>query len=134
MENKEREVSSRWLNRSIKRAKTVLGDLKQSEDILAKAGAKIEAQKSRLKDFKSDLELLREFVADWVRGRYRRVPAQTIFIAFGALIYFLNPFDMVTDFLPVWGFLDDATLIALAIKGIRNDLEEYKVWKKHSTN
>lgn len=33
----------------------------------------------------------------------------------GALLYFLSPVDMVPDFIPVTGFLDDLSVLALAV-------------------
>ena len=35
---------------------------------------------------------------------------------FGALAYFVLPFDAVPDFLPVLGFTDDAAVLATALK------------------
>ena len=56
-------------------------------------------------------------------------PWTTIAALTGALIYVLSPIDLVFDFLPVVGFLDDAVVIGLAIKLAQPDLKKYRDWK-----
>ncbi|MCX5867430.1 MAG: DUF1232 domain-containing protein [Proteobacteria bacterium] len=36
-------------------------------------------------------------------------------VAVGALLYFIDPFDALPDFVPLGGFLDDAAIIAAAV-------------------
>ena len=68
----------------------------------------------------------------WAKGDYRKVPLKTIVLAVSAIVYFLNPFDLVHDYLPTVGYLDDATIIMFVVKSIKTDLEEFLVWEKHS--
>ena len=46
-----------------------------------------------------------------------------------ALIYFLNPFDLIPDFLPTLGLVDDATLVALVVASISEDLARFREWE-----
>ena len=41
-----------------------------------------------------------------------------------ALVYFINPIDIVPDFLPVLGFLDDAAMVTGAIASMRSSIKE----------
>ncbi|MBS82956.1 MAG: hypothetical protein CMD65_02345 [Gammaproteobacteria bacterium] len=43
-----------------------------------------------------------------------------------ALLYFICPLDLIPDFIPFFGFLDDAGVISAAIKIYVNDIEIYK--------
>jgi uncharacterized membrane protein YkvA (DUF1232 family) len=43
-----------------------------------------------------------------------------------ALLYFITPIDIIPDTIPVVGFLDDAGIIAAAIKLYADDIEPYK--------
>ena len=70
-------------------------------------------------------ELLRERVKDI----YKETPWTTIAALVGALIYVLSPIDLILDFIPGIGFLDDAIVIGLAIKLAQSDLEKYRTWK-----
>jgi len=46
----------------------------------------------------------------------RQTPMQVRMILLGALAYFVMPFDVIPDVLPVLGFTDDAAMLAAAIK------------------
>ncbi len=47
-----------------------------------------------------------------------------------ALLYFVNPIDLVPDFLPLVGYLDDAAIIAVCFKIIQADLRKYAKAKR----
>jgi uncharacterized membrane protein YkvA (DUF1232 family) len=44
----------------------------------------------------------------------------------GALVYFINPFDLVPDIIPFVGFVDDMTVIALVYRYLTNRAFEEK--------
>lgn len=41
-------------------------------------------------------------------------------IIIGALLYFINPFDLIPDITPILGFLDDMSVIALVYRYLTN--------------
>ena len=45
-------------------------------------------------------------------------------LAFSALAYFVIPFDAVPDYIPVAGYMDDAGIIASAIKKLSDKVTE----------
>ncbi|MEL6545460.1 MAG: DUF1232 domain-containing protein [Myxococcota bacterium] len=83
-----------------------------------KAPGKIRRQLEQLKLF---MRLLKEVR----RGEYDRLPWLTLAGFAGAILYFLNPFDLVPDMIFGVGFLDDASVAALVVKAFRNDLAKY---------
>lgn len=77
----------------------------------------------------NDLCEIFELLRDRVAGVYRETPWTTIAALTGALIYVLSPLDLILDFIPGIGFLDDAIVIGLAIRLALPDLEKYRAWK-----
>ncbi len=77
----------------------------------------------------NDLCDIFELLRDRVAGVYRKIPWATIAALTGALIYVLSPIDLILDFIPGIGFLDDAIVIGLAIRLALPDLEKYRAWK-----
>lgn len=52
-------------------------------------------------------------------------------IIIGALLYFINPFDLIPDITPILGFLDDMSVIALAYRYLTNRSFELKDAEKN---
>lgn len=76
-----------------------------------------------------DGQLLLGLVRDVRAGRYRRVPLWTLSAAAFALLYVLNPFDVIPDALPVLGVLDDAAVVSACFTLLEQDLQDYRAWR-----
>lgn len=87
-------------------------------------------RKGPLKKYIDVVRLMFSMVKDYKKGTYREVPWNTIASIALVLLYVLNPLDIIPDFLPVFGLLDDASVLALALKLIKNDLDLYAEWKR----
>jgi uncharacterized membrane protein YkvA (DUF1232 family) len=82
-----------------------------------------------LSKFVDDCKLLLAAVKDYWHGKYRRIPYWSIAAIVVALLYVLNPFDLIPDFIPVFGQIDDAAVVAACLLLVRQDLHKYKRWK-----
>jgi uncharacterized membrane protein YkvA (DUF1232 family) len=80
--------------------------------------------------FVADLKLLFSIIQDYVKGEYREIPYWSIAAIAAALLYVLNPFDLIPDFIPVVGYVDDAFVVAACLVMVEQDLHDYKKWKK----
>ena len=85
-----------------------------------------------LNRFFEDFKLLLAIVSDYRKGIYRKIPRWSIAVIVFALLYVLNPFDIIADFIAVIGFLDDAAVVAGCLLLVERDLNEYKEWKLNS--
>lgn len=79
--------------------------------------------------FVADLKLLFSIIQDYVKGEYRELPFWSIAAIVAALLYVLNPVDLIPDFIPVVGYVDDALVIAACLAMVEQDLHNYKDWK-----
>jgi len=104
----------------------VSGVLDKEEEILNKA-------RGPLEKFAHNIKLLFSLIKDYASGKYREVPWTTIAAVIGALLYIFSPIDLVPDFIPVVGLLDDAAVLGLCLKGIGLDLKKYELWKRETT-
>ncbi|MDP6543421.1 MAG: YkvA family protein [Phycisphaerae bacterium] len=98
--------------------------------LVAEAAKKAERNKHSLRKVISDLATLVRLVRAWFAKEYREVSWQTIAIALGAIIYFVNPFDAIPDFIPGVGYLDDALVIGVAVKSIKTALDAFRLWER----
>ncbi len=83
-----------------------------------------------LADMGKEAADLLNMVKDYATGTYRDLPRSTVLAAAFALLYVLNPFDLMPDFLPGIGFIDDMSMIALVVASIRKDVEKYAGWRR----
>ncbi len=68
--------------------------------------------------------LMWELLKDWKKGNYK-APWRTIAAIVAALIYVINPWDIIPDYIPVLGLIDDAFIVALCAAAIKSDLRRY---------
>ncbi|MCC6914466.1 MAG: DUF1232 domain-containing protein, partial [Rhodospirillaceae bacterium] len=83
-----------------------------------------------LSDMGEDVSALLAMVKDYSNGTYREMPRATALAATFALLYVLNPFDLMPDFIPGIGYLDDMSMVALVIGSIRRDVANYARWRR----
>jgi uncharacterized membrane protein YkvA (DUF1232 family) len=73
----------------------------------------------------SHVRIAFSMIKDYVQGSYRKLPWWSVASVAAALGYFLAPVDLIPDFIPGLGYLDDAAVFALVLSGIREDLKKY---------
>lgn len=68
-------------------------------------------------------------VKDMKRGTYTSVPWLVIATIVMVLLYVLNPLDIVPDFIPGVGYIDDLAVLSLGMGWIETDIHKYLDWK-----
>ncbi len=79
-----------------------------------------------------DLKLLIPLVWAYLQGSYRDVSARSIVIFIVTLAYIVSPIDLLPDYVPGLGQIDDAVLLGAALYLLEKDLLKYREWKETS--
>lgn len=82
-----------------------------------------------LVDFAARARLFFGMLRDYVSGNYTRLPWRTVATLTATVMYLLTPIDIIPDFIPFLGLMDDAALLYLAMRLIKKDLIEYCEFK-----
>jgi uncharacterized membrane protein YkvA (DUF1232 family) len=45
------------------------------------------------------------------------------------IIYFVSPIDLIPDFIPVAGYVNDAAVIAFVVRQVKIDLDKFTAWE-----
>jgi uncharacterized membrane protein YkvA (DUF1232 family) len=78
----------------------------------------------------ADLPLLVRLLRAWMNGSYRGLSLRTLASTAVALLYVLSPVDLVPDFIPGIGMIDDVVVLALLLQSLARDLEAFRAWEQ----
>lgn len=78
------------------------------------------------------LNLSLQMLKDYKTKAYLDIPWRTIALVVAAVLYFINPFDIIPDFIPFLGYTDDVVAFAAIFKSAQTDLMDYCKWKGYS--
>lgn len=76
------------------------------------------------------MQTLFRLIRTSVSGEYTGLPTSTVIAAVAVTIYFLSPVDLIPDFIPVLGLLDDVALVAWFSTTIKEELEKFLEWER----
>lgn len=71
-----------------------------------------------------------EMLKSYKNKEYTKVPMRSMIAIVSALIYFLSPIDIVPDFIPFLGAVDDIFVLTYVLKFVKKDISNYLVWKE----
>ena len=134
-EKMEKQLSEEQIQKAIDlnkdEAETLLQDADKMERFLQRLEQKLK-NIPKIGDKLADVPILVSLVRSYVKKEYTDLPIGTIIGIVAVLIYFVNPFDIIPDSVPVIGYFDDVAVVAFAIKMAHDDVEEYKKWKEEN--
>ena len=99
------------------------------QDVSKKVGGSSEGEYEGLF---AKVKLLLEMLRAHLKGTYKSFSGNTILLFVFGLVYFLTPVDLIPDFLPALGFVDDLSLLYWVFKNVNKDIEDYLDWKERS--
>ncbi len=121
------------LNFEKKKAEQLMDKPDRLEEFLKKLEKKL-ATVPAVGGVLADMPVLISLVRAYLKKEYRKIPLGSIISIICALLYFFSPVDLLPDFLPVIGYLDDVAVVAFVINMIHDDLNDYREWKDKTIN
>lgn len=116
-----------------KKAQETLKDKQKMKDLLENIKKWLGKYKNNkvfgsiIKDIIDMVDLL----TDYVYGRYREIPSGAIISLVAAVIYIVSPIDLLPDWIPGVGWLDDIAIVSAILKfGLDGELKKYNIWKQ----
>ncbi len=79
----------------------------------------------------SDLPLLARLLKAWQEGRYPGLSFRTMLAVSAALVYVASPVDLLPDFVPGLGLIDDAAVLVWLLHSLAKELEAFRDWEYH---
>jgi len=104
-----------------------VGDLMVSESSIRERAAQLPGPPGRRLRAELDLALL--CLKDHIAGRCPQIPYYSISLLAAGVAYLADQLDIIPDFLPRIGMIDDALVMEVACTLGRDGLKRYCIWK-----
>ena len=119
--------------RSTKKAAKWIQDPLRVNRLAAIAQNKVRANDKVFTALRKDLDLMLRLSKAWATGKYKDVSISSLLIVVAAILYLLDPLDVIPDFVPILGLTDDVTVFGLAINRIKTELNKFEDWENEIT-
>lgn len=101
--------------------------------LLSKLGtrlAKIDWKSVSVATAKEKLSVFSRLASAYVSGNYRNISWKLLMIVLAAIIYFLNPIDLIPDFIPALGLTDDFSVLLWVYNTVHNEVNKFLTWER----
>ena len=108
------------------RSATSAAGSKGPEEIIAAAAQPLEgALKAKVPDFVQERLAKLDNLIAMLRDEGWSLPEEDRKRVLAALVYFVDPSDVIPDSVPVLGYLDDAIMIELCVRDLKHEIDAY---------
>jgi uncharacterized membrane protein YkvA (DUF1232 family) len=124
----EGRIENKYFKRAQARAKDLIGNNEKLGHLIERSKDKLSVVgNSKLIE---NAKVFIRMVKAYVNGSYREVPLKSIVMVVAALLYFVMPLDLIADFIPVTGLVDDFAVILWVYKQLHSEIEAFVVWEQ----
>jgi len=124
----DQEQAKQELEKGYSKAETVLGNKDKMNSIMNKTESKLK-RLSKFKEIVLHVPVFIQLVKCFIKKEYTKVPLKSIIAIVSAIVYVLNPFDLIPDVLPVIGVVDDASVVGFCFSLVELDITEFLSWR-----
>jgi uncharacterized membrane protein YkvA (DUF1232 family) len=79
---------------------------------------------------KEKFSIFSRIASAYATGKYRDISWKSILIVLAAIIYFLNPIDLIPDLIPVLGFTDDFSVLLWVYSTVGAEIDKFIAWER----
>lgn len=126
------ERAQKVLDSEIAEAEEILNNPSKVDDILLRLEEKLQAVPV-IGSTLSDLPLMIAMIKAWIKKEYTVVSPKVIACLIGAVLYLIKRKDLISDSIPIVGYIDDLAVMGLALKLSEKELQAFSEWRKAQT-
>lgn len=75
--------------------------------------------------------VLGRLIKAYATGNYRDIPWKTLLMIVAAIVYFVNPLDLIPDIVPLTGLTDDFAILLWVYNSVSSEINKFLNWEKN---
>ena len=123
-------LASKAFKKAERQAAKAVKDPKEAAKLEKRAAKKADEHKVDLGATFEHLQTLLRMIHAYAKGEYRELPTKTIVAAGAAVIYFVNPLDLIPDVIAGVGYVDDIAVLLFVVATLEQDLDAFTAWEE----
>jgi len=123
------KVIDTYIEFLVKRAEKLLGNDPVVSSIIDEAFRRLGKASEVFYDIQDNVLAVSRMLSSWISREYRDISPQAVAAAIAALLYFTNPLDIIPDFIPFIGQIDDVLIVGYLMKILNKELEKFLTWE-----
>ena len=132
MEKEQEQVSKETamveLKKGYAKAKQVI-DGDKIDELLLRLEEKLKAV-PKIGEKLSHIAVFMAMLKSYVTKEYTKIPLGTLTAIVSAVLYVISPGDLIADFIPALGYVDDVAVVTACFCLVETDVQEYLVWRE----
>ena len=124
---------NKFFDSAKQRAANILKNQERLLNLMKASGAKLkDIDVSKLKDnkFVDRLKVIIRMVKAYKSGEYRDIRWQSVLLLVAALVYFVTPIDLIPDFIPITGLVDDFSVVVWVYSNLKEEIDRFMLWEE----
>lgn len=116
-----------------RQAERILGNRTRLILLIAQIGKKIASTRDHgnaTRELRIKILTLGRLLKAHVNGSYRAASWKSLIAVVAAVIYFINPADIIPDIIPMTGLVDDLSVILWTYHSIQAEIDRFIEWEK----
>lgn len=121
------QMDNKYFNKAKNKASEIFSNRDKLNHLLIVAKDKLSSVgNSKLID---NIKIFARMIKSYSNGTYKEIPLKGILSIVAAIIYFAMPLDLIPDFIPVTGMVDDFAVVMWVYNQLKNEIDAFKLWE-----
>lgn len=125
-------MKNAFFDLALGKASKILGTRTRMLILIGQLGTKLKSanwKNIKSAEAKERLFLFGRLLKAFVKGKYTSIPWKPMLLITAAILYFINPADLIPDWILAVGFTDDAGILMMVYASVRAELDKFVAWE-----
>lgn len=117
------------IDKLIKKAEHVANEHEVVSKIIDKGFDEVGKVSNRFFELQNQYSTMLRLLRAWYAREYTDLSPQAVVGLVASAIYVVNPIDLIPDFIPIIGRLDDKIVLGYFVRKFNNEIQKFMAWE-----